>query len=251
MVLNCYYCSEKPSRAPLGYKSIWCKKHANLKKSFHSDRIRCKLQKCKKIPKYGYSDDKVATLCYLHKEPSMIDITATVCIYPNCTFKSVAGGTDNIPKYCKRHATINANIEVQRCAYITCRNIPTKKYKFIFCNEHYIKGNPEVCLLCTNIVSEGFYCNDCNNDIKKETTKLFDNIDMAVMEYRLVPKHKETIDPLLKQEIDFSKKLDYVPVEFLLHELDLLDEPFDFIVGIPEITQEPYVIHDHIDTPDL
>lgn len=250
MVLSCYYCPEKPNRAPSGYKSVWCKKHATPK-SIHSDRIRCKIQKCKKIPKYGYHGEKIATLCYLHKEPSMIDITATICTYQNCIFKSVSGGSDNVPKYCRKHATANYNIEVQRCAYMTCRNIPEKKYKFIFCKEHFIKGNADVCLLCTNLVSDGFYCINCSNEINIQNTRLFDNIDIAAMEYRLVSNNNQEIDSLLKQEINFSVKLDYVPVDLLLNELDLLDNTFDFIKGIPEISHEPYAIYDHIDIPDM
>jgi hypothetical protein len=255
MTKSCYYCLNKPKKAPLGYNSIWCKIHYDPKKSINASSIRCKIQNCKKVPKYGYAGDKIAKLCYLHTEIGMIDITATICIYQTCQRKSIAGGIDNIPKYCKTHATLNANIQVQRCAYITCRNIPNKKYKFIFCDDHFIHGNADTCLLCTNLVSEGLYCNECNIDINNETTNLFDNIDIAAAEYRLVPNTKQQIiDPLLKQEIDFSIKLDHVPFQLLINELDLLDKKnntFDFITGIQEIAYEPYVIHDHIDIPDI
>lgn len=289
MAFTCYYCDEKPNKAPPGYKSIWCKKHANPTKSIHSDRIRCNIQRCKKIPKYEYAGKTIPMFCYLHKEQNMIDITATVCIYADCKKKSVLGGIDNIPKYCRQHATINSIdsvIEIDRCAYVSCRDLPDQKYKFIFCKKHFIEGNPETCLLCTMLVVDKLYCNHCNDYIIQQTNKLFDSIDMAATEYRLVSNAQETIDPLLKPQIDFSIKLDYVPVEFLLNQLDLLDNTFDFnntnIIDYEQLEPlndseldfnqidmidnntfdfneihmldeqyTPYTIYDHIDIPDI
>lgn len=254
MTKTCYYCTNAPKKAPPGYKPLWCEKHDNPKKSIYTNRVHCKILKCKKIPKYGYAGDKIATLCKLHKESQMINITASDCIYEYCTGKAIFGGLDNIPKYCRSHNTQNTNFRIQRCAFMTCRNIPKKKYKNIFCDKHIIYGKTNVCLLCTNITIDELYCDICNLNINRETTKLFDNIDVAATDYRLVPNTIESIDSSLKKEIDFSIKLEYIPIQILLNELDSLDKietTFDFIIGIPEITNEPYVIDDHIDIPNL
>ena len=231
--------NETPKMAPTGYRPLWCRSHAHSTKSIYAERIRCNIKTCKKTPNYGYLNDTIAKYCVTHKKEKMIDITNKTCIHEGCNKKSIIGGTDNIPKYCRSHNVIVKGIETQRCAFHTCKRIPIKKYNYIFCKYHFVKGNPDQCLMCTNIITTGIYCNTCESIIDSN------NVDAIANEFNLINERNESLDALVKPEIDFSIKLDYVSVDFLLKELD------DFHSTHPYNQHDPYDMNDYIDVPDL
>lgn len=229
MPKTCYYCTDKPKKAPVGYYPIWCTTHSHKQKGIYTDRIRCKIQRCTRTPKYGFKNETIATVCINHKLTDMIDLTATICIEDNCKGKSIMCKTDNIPKYCRYHMKSEYRYVVQRCSFITCRKMPLQKYKYMFCEDHFIHGNP-------NIVS---------SKKRTPTIQLSPNVNTLAVEYNLITNRFQLQDPLLKKEIDFSIKLDYVPVEYLLKELDDFHS-LDFIKGDPDLDNQPYILDDHI-----
>jgi hypothetical protein len=229
MPKHCYYCSDKAKKAPVGYYPLWCPEHSHKKKGIYADRVRCKIQRCTRMPKFGFKHEKIATLCMIHKLTDMIDLTATICNIDGCKGKSVMCDTDNVPKYCRSHMEPEYRYTVQRCSFISCRKFPLQKYKYMFCEDHFIHGNPKI----------------VSSKKRVPNIQLSTNINAMAVEYNLITKDTQQQDPLLKKEIDFSIKLDYVPVEYLLKELDDFHS-FEFIRGDPELNNNPYILDDHI-----
>jgi hypothetical protein len=132
---ECLFCSYVTTYKSNYLKHMSTEKH--LKKNNNKEYVvvvkmkQCEFPDCKKIPSYNFQNEKIAILCFQHKEKNMVNIVSKKCAFPDCK-KQPIFNLENEKKaiFCFDHKSqFMINVKHLRCKTPLCYTRATEKYE--------------------------------------------------------------------------------------------------------------------------